>query len=420
MAEEKSKTGGNKKPVRLILLLILVLGGLAGGLWWFTHRHLVTTDNAYVMADSAAVSSRVSGQILKVLVDNDDFVQKGQLLVELDPDSYRLRVEEAQARVNSLKAEYRLAQTELTYIDAVTSAALQEAGFALDMARNRKRQAMDNLKELQKKRKSAKADFGHAKKDFARYSALFAQKAVAERDFDRIRTAYKKALAQLEAIDAAIDAASKEVRVAEDLIHQAEARLLKAKAERLKVEVKKHELNALKAKINQAEKDLALAKLNLSYCRIKAPISGYVAQKNIQAGNFVQPGQPLMAIVPLRDVYVEANFKETQLTHMRIGQKAIIEADIYPGYKYYGRVIGIRAGTGTAFSLLPPENATGNWIKVVQRVPVKIRLDSPPPVDHPLRVGLSLEVTVDTSDRNGPYLRPPETAKAAFIEQNPS
>jgi membrane fusion protein (multidrug efflux system) len=147
--------------------------------------------------------------------------------------------------------------------------------------------------------------------------------------------------------------------------------------------------------------DLEAARLNLSYCVIAAPIEGYVAQKNIQVGDRIQPGQALMAVVPLSKIYVEANFKETQLTNVRIGQSASISADIYPGYSYTGKVSGIRAGTGAAFSLIPPENATGNWIKVVQRIPVRIELDKQPLLDHPLRVGASLDVTIDVADTSG-------------------
>ena len=141
------------------------------------------------------------------------------------------------------------------------------------------------------------------------------------------------------------------------------------------------------------------AKLNLSYCIIKAPISGSIAQRNIQVGDRVQFGVPFMSIVPLNKIYAEANFKETQLTHVRPGQPAIIKAEVYPDTSYTGRVSGIRPGTGAAFSVLPPQNATGNWIKVVQRVPVTIEFDRPFPEDYPLRVGLSLSITIDIRNR---------------------
>ena len=182
------------------------------------------------------------------------------------------------------------------------------------------------------------------------------------------------------------------------------AQLQTARSERANVDVQLHKVEALKAKRDRSMADLEAARLNLSYCVIAAPIEGYVAQRNIQVGDRVQPGQALMAVVPLSKIYVEANFKETQLTNVRIGQPASISADIYPGYAYTGKVSGIRAGTGAAFSLIPPENATGNWIKVVQRIPVRIELDKPPLLDHPLRVGASLDVTIDVADRSGSYL----------------
>jgi membrane fusion protein (multidrug efflux system) len=146
------------------------------------------------------------------------------------------------------------------------------------------------------------------------------------------------------------------------------------------------------------------AELNLSYCTLVAPIEGIVSKKAIEIGQRVQPGQPLMAVVPLHHVYIEANYKETQLTDVRVGQPAEIRADIYPDYVYRGKVDSLSAGTGAAFSLLPPENATGNWVKVVQRLPVKITLAEPPPADKPLRIGLSVEVTINTSDHQGPLL----------------
>jgi membrane fusion protein (multidrug efflux system) len=182
--------------------------------------------------------------------------------------------------------------------------------------------------------------------------------------------------------------------------------LKSVQAERQQVEVMKEKLAALYGQQKEAQSQLKAAQLDLSYTTVTAPISGYIAQKSIQVGDSVKKAQPLMAVVPLHEVYVEANFKESQLKNVRLGQPAIIEADTYPGYIYHGKVSGIRAGTGAAFALLPPENATGNWIKVVQRVPVKINLTEPPPSDRPLRVGLSLLVTISTRDRTGKVLIP--------------
>jgi len=156
--------------------------------------------------------------------------------------------------------------------------------------------------------------------------------------------------------------------------------------------------------VKQAEAALEQAKLDLAYTKITAPFAGIVTHKTAHVGNRVQVGEPLLAVVPLGKLYVTANFKETQLTDVRVGQKAEIVADIYPGFMYKGHVDSISMGTGAAFSLLPPENATGNWVKVVQRVPVKIVFETPPPPDKPLRLGLSVEVAIDISDKRGPLL----------------
>ena len=156
--------------------------------------------------------------------------------------------------------------------------------------------------------------------------------------------------------------------------------------------------------VQQARAALEQAKLDLAYTRLTAPFDGIITHKSVHVGHRVQPGEPLMADVPTQHLYIVANFKETQLTYVRVGQKATVEADIYPGYVYQGHVDSISMGTGAAFSLLPPENATGNWVKVVQRIPVKIVLDEEPPADKPLRLGLSVDTSVDVSDTHGPLL----------------
>jgi membrane fusion protein (multidrug efflux system) len=207
-------------------------------------------------------------------------------------------------------------------------------------------------------------------------------------------------------MEAEIDAAKASLEAVDQEVKQAQAQLRASQGDRLQVEVLSHRIAALSGEKQEARGKLIAAQLNLSYCIISAPISGYIAQKNVQLGDRVQSGQPLMAVVPLQDIYVEANLKETQLEHIRLGQLATIKADVYPNYTYHGKVVGIRAGTGASFSLLPPENATGNWIKVVQRVPVKILLDKPPPAEYPLRLGLSLHVTIFTLDQSGPRLLP--------------
>jgi membrane fusion protein (multidrug efflux system) len=252
-----------------------------------------------------------------------------------------------------------------------------------------------------------------AEKDFKRFEQLFRSGSVAAQRRDEARTKFKQTQADLDAVAAQISSENATLEGIQQEINVAEAQLKSARADLYKNDVLHYQLASLRAQRDGYQAELDTAELDLSYCTVVAPIAGYVAQKSIQVGDRLQPGLALMAIVPLQEIYVEANFKETDLTDVRVGQPAVIEADIYPDYVYHGKVFGIRAGTGAAFSLLPPENATGNWIKIVQRVPVKIVLDAPPPPEYPLRVGLSLEVTMNTSDRSGRALRP-ENASATL------
>jgi membrane fusion protein (multidrug efflux system) len=403
---DPSAANNKNNRIRIKLLLGIVLLGifLVTGYWLAFLRYRAVTDDAYVMAESARISSRIPGTVLRVLVDNDHPVQAGQVLVELDPRDYRIEVDRARAGLARVEANIRAAELSVPLTDTVTESQLQAAEAVVQGAKDKTQEIRHRLEELQQKRNAAQAELQHAQRDFERFENLFQQGAGSEQQRDRTRTALKKARAQVEAAEAEIAAARSALQALLQDVDRTRAQRQASKGDRRRVEIEQHKLAALKAERAELEARLAAAELNLSYCTISAPISGYISQKSLQIGDRVQPGQLVMAVVPLGEVFVEANFKETQLRHVRLGQPASITADIYPGYTYRGKVAGIRSGTGAAFSLLPPENATGNWIKVVQRVPVKIRLNEPPPVDHPLRVGLSLEVTVHTRDRSGPTL----------------
>lgn len=399
------KKGQNKKFKLPLVLGVLVLATiLITAYYWFFMRNRVSTDNAYVKADSAVVSSRVPGTILKLMVDNDDFVDEGTVLVQLDPRDYQAEVDKQRAALDRTEAEIEVSQVTIQLTESVTSAQAESAEAMVKASQDKQREARHRLEELQQHRAAALAEYNQTRRDYERYSNLLKKGAGSQQQRDKSSTAFKKATAQLEAVDAQIAAARASLAAVLQDIDRSKAQLASAVADRLQVSVEKHKLAALRAKRMEMQAELQVAKLKLSYCTIKAPISGYIAQKRIQVGDRVQPGGALLAVVPLQQVYVEANFKETELENVRLGQPAEIHADIYPDHTYRGKVVGIRAGTGAAFSLLPPENATGNWIKVVQRVPVKIRLTAPPPAEFPLRVGLSLEVTVSTADRSGPRL----------------
>jgi membrane fusion protein (multidrug efflux system) len=395
-----------KRPKLSWLLLVCVVGaGVSFGYWLVFLRNRVSTDDAYVTADSAAVSSRVAGTISQLMAENDDRVTEGATLVELDPKDYQAEVDKQRAALARIEAEIRASEVNVNLTNSQTVAQLEASQATLQAARDKEQELRHRLAELEQNRTAAEADLQHAKRDFERYANLFKEGAGSEQQRDRASTAFKKANAQFEAADAQIAGARASLAAAVQEIDRAKAQRNGAKASRLRVEMERNNLAALKARRVETLAQLQMAELKLSYCTIKAPISGYVAQRRIQVGERIEPGQTLLNVVPLKEVYVEANFKETQLEDVRIGQRAEIEADIYPGHTYEGKVAGIRAGTGAAFSLLPPENATGNWIKVVQRIPVRIELVAPPPPKYPLRVGASLDVTIFTADRSGPLLR---------------
>ncbi len=388
-----------------VVLVGLVVGGLS---WWIFFKDKETTDNAYVMADAAAISSRIPGTIRAVFVENDDAVMQGQVLIELDTADEQARLEEVEAALHRVQAEIQAARVSVDYVEKTTQAAVTAAQAAWNAAQAQVQSVREKVSEATQDHEAVLAEYRHAKRDWERYEALAAQGASSVRDRDRMKTAMTKAQAAVGASEARLRSVEATLQAAQKEASMAEARLQEAQASRLRVHVEQERLKALTAQAKELEARRDMARLNLSYCRITAPIAGFVAQKKIQVGERILPGQPLLAVVPLQEAYVEANFKETQVENIRIGQPVHIRADCYSGRRFSGTVEGIRAGTGAAFSLFPPENATGNWIKITQRVPVKIRLTDPFSPEYPLRLGFSLKVTVDTSNQSGPRLRLPE------------
>lgn len=403
------KRANNRQRMKKLLWVVAVfisVAILAGAYWLFILRFRESTDNAYVVADSARISSRVPGTVLQVMVENDVPVERGQILLVLDYRDYQAVVNQTKGALAKIEGEIQAIKTSTSLTDTQTEAHLQEAKAKLQESRDNKDERLHRLKELQKRWVAANADLEKARRDSKRFDNLFNTGVIAEEQRDTAHTNLVKAKAIVEATDAELAAVKASLHAIQQEVEQAQAQLQATLSQRKQVEVLTHKLAALQGDRQEAEGKLQAAQLNLSYCTIPAPISGYIAQKNVQVGDRVQTGQPLMALVPLRQVYVEANLKETQLKNVRLGQPVTIKADVYPAYTYYGKVDGIRAGTGASFSLLPPENATGNWIKVVQRVPVKISLEEPPPAEYPLRIGFSLHVIISTRNRSGGVLVP--------------
>ena len=333
-----------KRGLATVIVAVAALAALVVGVrWWLFARTHVETDDAYVRADVAAVTPRVSGTIQEILVDANWQVEKDQVLVRLDPAEQKLKLEKAEATLARVHEEVHQLR-----------AALRAAESGLDLAR---------------------ADLEQAKIDFGRASQL-TERGVAPTDrLDRARTVMR--MAQARVVTATHDAERARAALGPALDGPDES--------------------APSVREAAAARDEAV--LMLEYTTIRAPIAGVVGRRGVEVGERVQPGEPLMAIVPVADAYVEANFKETQLTAVRVGQPATIVADLYPGVVLHGRVDGLSPATGSAFALLPPENATGNWVKVTQRVPVRLALEEA--VDMPaLATGVSAEVKVDTGAGN--------------------
>ncbi len=394
-----------KKKMPLIFVIVLILSILTFSYWWICLRNRVVTEDAYVKSDSSIVSSRVKGSVVKVFVDNDDFVKKGDLLVLLDEKDYRVEVEGRRATLKRIDAQIEELKKTIQLTKKEVEANISAALSAYEAAKAKEREAGEGIKEVEAAKEAAKTNFLTVKRDFKRYENLYREGAISKQKRDHAEDLYKKAKAKLDSVNAKLKATKALFLSAKKNVQRTYSLVKLAKANRMKVDVLKKKIETLRAAKKESESLLNGALLRLSYCRIYAPISGYISQKSVEVGEKIAPGQPLMAVVPLNEVYVEANFKETELKDIRIGQKATIVADIYPNHKFFGHVVGIRAGTGAAFSLLPPENATGNWIKVVQRVPVKIYFDSTPSKKFPLRVGLSVKVSIDVSNKKGKQLR---------------
>jgi membrane fusion protein (multidrug efflux system) len=332
----------------VIVVVVTIVSGPAIRYYRFYMSH-VSTDDAYVDGTVGLVSARISGTVVRVYVSDNWEVSAGQLLVDLDPRDYQVRVDELQAR---LDRAHQVVDQMFAQVDAAQS------GLKL-----------------------ADSELAQAQIDYDRARTLRDQKVVSREYYDQAFTALRVAAA--------------EKALAQHQVEQTQAALGGAAEGRERYD---------RPVVGQAQADLEEARLDLSYTHIRATTTGIITHKSVDVGDRVQAGQPLMAIVPISRLYVTANYKETELTDVRVGQQALIWADIYPGYVYHGHVDSIAMGTGAAFALLPPENATGNWVKVVQRVPVKVILNSPPPADKPLRIGLSVEVAVDISDTRGPLL----------------
>ena len=336
------------KSIRLIVLVLLALAVTGGGLRWWTHgRFIESTDNAYVRADITAITPRVAGEIMSVQVKNNQAVKKGELLLQIDPRDYEARLANARAAV-----------------------AVRVAALASNVQQKATQHAM--IEEARATLEAAKADESRAQKDFQRSDTLVKQGVATNQRLDTATAAYKSAQASVMRTAAGVRAASQQSATLD--------------ADR----------GRLQAELEAAQASQKIAELDLAATELRAPVDGVIGDLSARVGERVNAGIRLLSIVPLDSVFVEANFKETQLTKMVAGQEVSIEADTFPGKILKGHINSLAPASGAEFALLPPQNASGNFNKIVQRVPVKVTLDDLGELRGLLRPGMSVTAAVDT------------------------
>ncbi|MDQ7787246.1 MAG: HlyD family secretion protein [Thermodesulfovibrionales bacterium] len=362
MDEEKKNSNNNNKRKKfgfIVLAFVLLVGAVSLFFYLGYKATHITTDDAFIEGRMHTIASKIRGTVSIIHVTDNQLVKKGDLLIEIDPADFAVKVEEAESGTSAEKAK-------LTEVDAqisVSKTQIAELHAALEAAKA-------NL-ELQE------ANFQQAVNDSRRAENLYKSEAISRERYEKTMTSHTIASAQVKAAREQLKQAEKALGTQGAVVRQVEA-------------LRGAQMSAIK----ENEAKLNAAQLNFGYTKIYAPSDGYITRKSVEIGNQVEAGRPLMAVVTLEDIWITANYKETQLEKVRPGQKVAISVDTYPGKEFHGKVESIMSGTGAVFSLFPPENATGNYVKVVQRIPIKIVFDKETDKDHILRVGMSVVPTI--------------------------
>lgn len=380
------------KLAALIAGVLVIVGGIF--LWRYFSSY-ESTDDAQIDGHLNAISARVSGHVIKLNVDDNQYVQAGTVLVEIDPTDYQVARDRARANYEDADATANAARVNvpITSVSATSQLAMAQAN--VENARAGIQAAKQQFEAAKAQLAQAEANDVKAQSDLARYKQLIDKQEISAQQYDQAVAAARASAATVLAARAAADAAQHQVT-------QAQARLAEAEADLRSARTFPEQISAIRSKFQSAEAvaaqkkaELEQAELNLQYTKVVAPVAGVVSNRTVEVGQNVQAGQELMVIIPLdeKDIWVTANFKETQLKKMRVGQKATIFVDA-TGTDYKGHVDSIAGASGARFSLLPPENATGNYVKVVQRIPVKIVFEPGQDKEHKLRPGMSVEPKV--------------------------
>jgi membrane fusion protein (multidrug efflux system) len=385
-----------QKPRRRFIIIgvvaVLVVVGL---LWWWHSTYYEDTDDAQVNGHLIQISARIAGHVLAVNVDENQYVEKGTVIAELDPKDFETAVQQDEANLEAAEASYEAAKVNVPVTHISAGSTLSSAGSDVSSANAQVIQAQRQLEASQAAVQQADANNTKSQLDLQRYKPLVEKDVISKQQFDAAVASADGNKAALEQAKANLEASQAAVRVARDRVTSAQASFKNAQTAPQLVAIQKARADQAAAQVQQARAALDQAKLNLSYTKIVAPTAGIITKKSVEVGQNVSIGQNMATLVSLDDIWITANFKETQLEHMRQNQSVTVSVDAYGGRKYDGKITQIGGATGSVLSLFPPENATGNYVKVVQRIPVRIDLTNHEQnADHLLRPGMSVEPKV--------------------------
>lgn len=374
----------------IIAVAVLIVVGI------FVYRYISSyesTDDAQVDGHVNAISARISGHVIKLNVDDNQYVQAGTVLLEIDPADYQVAYDRAKADFQDAEAAAQAAGVTVPVTDVNTSSQVSSSEADVASARAGIKAAQQQFEAAKAQLQEAEANNFKAQNDLGRYKQLVDKQEISEQQYDQAVAAAKASAATVEGSRATADAAEQQVTQAKGKLVQAQANWRYANTAPKQMEITRARAASALAEAQRKKADLEQALLNLQYTKIIAPVNGIVSNRTVEVGQNVSPGQALLNVINLDDVWITANYKETQLRGMKVGQRVTMDVDAN-GRSYKGKVDSIAGASGARFSLLPPENATGNYVKVVQRIPVKIVLDPGSNNDHQLRPGMSVEPRV--------------------------
>ena len=435
---EAAEPKKSRKIPILIGAAVLIIAVIAGTVYWLYARQYESTDDAFIDGDVVQISPKVAAYVTKVYVDSNQQVHKGDLLLELNTQDFQAKLDQAKAMLRTAQAQKGASQAQVDLTRKTTEASQTQATSNVQTTRSNVQQskaaadakqslinqaqsavktAQANLAQVRATAPQVESNLNLAKVEYNRRQKLYTNGDISRQSLDQAVNALQAAQSQYNAALKEIDAAASrvgeaqanvnvtqenyrqslaQVNLTQSQVNESNGRLLDANAAPERIAVSESQISTSQASIEQAQVAVQQAELDLSYTKIFAPEDGFIARKNVEEGQFVQPGAGLMAIALSDEIWVTANFKETQLELMRVGQAVEVKVDAYPSEKFEGKIESFQSGTGSRFSVLPTENATGNYVKVVQRIPVKIVFDKQPGQDkaHLLAPGMSVEPSV--------------------------